>query len=632
MQQQIVRHVSCILSTSMVTQNRPFSKKALLRIILAIVLSLPIAQQSSAVPNIVPKKVYTVTKNGTGYRCYDLPKKTIFVIKQGKEFIPGGQAVSDLKRSLTLKGKLRKASGKKKLQSLKDKVKAGTDACLNPESDDPNDGGSTSLTKLTRPLTRTDIQYLLDKAALGLSSREEYLVDIGLNQGIDALVDELMAQHAEPAGLMDRVADRLDGQMGLTTTQTPSGQRGALLDLMINTTNPYQEKFALFLQSVWTVSGDVIGDETFRHTFWTYYNRLRTFAYGNSSVVDLGVEITKDPLMLIYLNNELNVRWNPNENYARELMELFTMGPTNSDGQANYTETQPDGSGDIATAARMLTGWRVSLNYQINELVASYVDSRHKVGPHTMFPGTPYQFTGENYEDLVRGIFAHHPGAKQYYASEILKMYLTPNPPRALVEQFADVIASNGFRLQDAMSSLLKSEAFYDGAYKDTVPLNSLEFAAKTARIMELYNGVNASNQEYQLQKMGLFFNMPPSVFWYNPNTWSSSSIALEKANWVAYILDDNSAQNAAGWTPQKILPVGTVTNTQLIDSVKAKVGLTTLTSAQTQSMVSYLSNQLQYNSQYTPFTYDNNNATHRATKGLGMFYMMFITPEFNLL
>lgn len=69
--------------------------------------------------------------------------------------------------------------------------------------------------------------------------------------------------------------------------------------------------------------------------------------------------------MLIYLSNELNVKGSPNENYARELLELFTMGPENLDGEPNYTETKVDGSGDIATAAKMLTGWQVKLDYLI---------------------------------------------------------------------------------------------------------------------------------------------------------------------------------------------------------------------------------------------------------------------------
>ena len=265
-------------------------------------------------------------------------------------------------------------------------------------------------------------------------------------------------------------------------------------------------------------------------------------------------------------------------------------------------------------------------------MVTQYDAARHAPGPHTMFAGTPYAFTGESADDLVRGIFNHHPSAKIYYAKEILKVYVSPKPPRALIEAFANVIEEHGFRLNEAMKILLKSEAFYDPVYKDTVPMNSMEFVAKTSRLIELYNAVNTSTQEYEFQKLGMLYNMAPSVFWYNPDAWSSSSIILEKANIFASILDDNNSQNAASWSAAKALPVGVVTKDQLIDFVQAKVGLTNLSAEQRQAIVSYLSMELQYNGVYQPFTYNNLNPTHQATKGLGVYYLMFISPEFNLL
>lgn len=598
--------------------------KALLAVIILSLLS-----SSYAETKIVKRKVTEVTKNGVKYYCYKVKKKELSVIKQKGKFILGSDAVKKLKESLTKSGKLKTKKGKKQLKALNEKIRNGNEACRNPGSDN---GGSVSLDKLTRPLTRADVQYLLDKAALGLSSREEYMVNIGLNQGIDALVGELMKTHNEPSGLMDKVFDYRDSQLNLSTTQTPAGQRMALLHLWINTNNPYQEKFAMFLLSVWTAGGEVIEDETFRYVNWEYMDRLRTYAYSNDALPDLALAISRDPLMLVYLNNELNVKGNPNENFARELMELFTLGPTDLDGNPNYTETAVDGSGDIAVAAKMLTGWKVRKDYSINKLVPEYVASRHQNGPFTMFSGKPYAFVGENDEDLIRGIFANHPSAKIYYSQEILKLYLTPNPPRALVEKFADVIASNGYKLRPAMKSLLSSQAFYDSAYKDTVPMNSVEFAAKTARMLELYNAVNASYAEYQMQKMGLQFNMPPSVFWYNPDTWSSSSIGLEKANYLAEILSDSTAHNGASWSASKVLPQGAVTKDELVSFAQSKVGLTTLNDAQKQSINGYLSVQLQYDNTYTPFTYNNLNPEHQKTKGLGVYYLMFLTPEFNLL
>ena len=65
------------------------------------------------------------------------------------------------------------------------------------------------------------------------------------------------------------------------------------------------------------------------------------------------VEITRDPLMLIFLDGTINIASAPNENYARELLELFTMGPANLNGDPNYTEE----GGDITEISKALTGW-----------------------------------------------------------------------------------------------------------------------------------------------------------------------------------------------------------------------------------------------------------------------------------
>lgn len=611
------------------------------RVIFGVFLVLlSMAELSFAIVKVDPKKVFLIKSKGASYQCFNHKGTPKLVIKQNGKWVLGSDAIKVLQETLGKQRQLNTVGGKKKLKALKDKVATGNVGCKSttPDGGGGNGGGgsnggigSASLKHLDRSLTRADIQYLLNKASLGLSSREESLVQIGLTRGIDDLVNELMTEKPEPAGLLARVENELDGQLDKNTTQTPTGQRMAIYDIWLNTNNPFSEKFALFLLSVWTTAGDVISDETFRSSFWNYYQRLRTFAKSNSAVPDLAVAIARDPLMLIYLNNELNVKGNPNENFARELMELFTLGPTDLDGNANYTETLPNGAGDIATAAKMLTGWKVNLNYQTNQLDPVYLLTRHEKGPHTMFAGKSYAFNGENDEDLVRGIFTYHPGAKLYYAKEILKFYLTPNPSRALVEAFGDVIQSKGFRLQDAMKVLLTSEAFFDSAYKNTVPLNSFEFAAKTARLMELYNAVNPGYADYQMQKMGLMVNQSPSVFWYNSDSWSSPSIVLEKANFVAEILSDATSLNAVGWTPAKILPSGVITNDQLIDSIQNKVGLS-LNNNQRQNIISYLSTQLQYNGVYQSFQYNNTNPEHQKTKGLGVFYLLFMTPEFNLL
>ncbi len=497
----------------------------------------------------------------------------------------------------------------------------------------PVSGDAIDLSPVGRNLTAFEVQLLFERAGFGAYEREADLMQIGVSQGASALVAAFMTTRSEDAGLMDRVFDLRDGQVGNNTTQTPAGQRSAFLNLWTHSRNPYAEKLAIFLLSVWTVSGDVIGDETFRFAFWDYFEKLRTSAYGDTNLPDLGVQLGRDPLMLIYLNNELNVRGNPNENYAREVMELFTIGTEDKFGTANYTETRPDGSGDIAAAARMTTGWRVQPNWSIPALVVSYVPSRHEPGPHVMFPGTNHQFAGETDEDLVRGIFAHHPNAAPYYSRQVLQFYLTPNPPQQLVDQFALVIEGYGFRLRPALAVLFQSKAFYHPSYIDTLPKDAIEFAVGAIRALRLEDAYNPGELDRNFMRINMPINFAPSVFWFSPASWTSASFTLDKPNLVAQLLGDMTARRLPepDWSPQNVLPVGAVTAQELIQFVQNRLQLGNISDDAALQLLNYLQTVRQWNGQFTNQTYNNLSPAIQAQKGMGLYYLLFSTTNFAL-
>lgn len=525
---------------------------------------------------------------------------------------------------------------KKKLKTLKKRISTDNKLCIAgapPVGTPVPSSDAFSMTKLDRALTGDDVRQLVTRAGFGYSAREEWLVPVAASGGVDALVDQFMTAREEDAGLRARLEDMTDGQIGTSTTQTPPGQREALFELWTHTNNPYSERMALFLLSVWTVGGDVIGDETFRFVFWDYYKKLQTYAAAQTDLPTIGVEITRDPLMLIYLSNELNDKSSPNENYARELMELFTLGPEDLDGQPNYTETREDGSGDIAVAARMLTGWKVDDDYAIPALVPRYLPSRHSVGPHTMFVGKSYQFSGETDEDLVRGIFANHPGVKHYYAKEILKEYLTPTPSRELIEAFARIIAENGYKLRPSMAVLLKSKAFYHPSYLHTLTKNSVEFAVEAVKVLGLQDAYDPNTVDDQIESMGMPVNQTPSVFWFNPNGWTSAAISLERSNFIGRILGDSTAQQKPDpdWSAQLALPSGNVTSSEVIDYVASRLGIVSLPESLKQSLDAYMNRALQYDNSYLSQPYSNLDSTRQKQKGLGLYYILMTTPDFQL-
>lgn len=575
-----------------------------------------------------------LSPTGVAVTCFQTKKGSYVPGKiKGKNFI---SAKDDLKKLQTKKANASTPKKVKKfaaqIKSKKKSIKDNKIFCKDG-SKSKNSVGSASMATLDRAMTEEDVRYLFEKAGFGISPSEEDYISIGVNQGVSALVDAFMATHDEDAGLTDIVNDYLDNQLNLSTTQSPAGQRQGLLYLWANTHNPYAEKFSLFLLSVWTVSGDVISDETFRGEWWDYYNQLRGSAYGDTDLKSLANDVTVNPLMLVYLNNELNKKGRPNENYARELMELFLLGTTNLDGEANYTETQIDGSGDIAVAAKMLTGWSVKKNYVSNQLETEEKPAQHETGTFTMFPEESWSFTGTSYSDLINGIIDNHPNVKNYYAKEILKEYVTPSPSRELIESFGKVIKDNNYQLRKAMKVLFSSKAFYDEVYRNTVPKNPAEFAIELIRLLEIPDAFNASDTQKAIGDMGMQVNMAPSVFWYPQESWLNPSVMLGKVNLFVDLTGDSTSlvKPSPDWTAAKVLPTGAATEEEVISFAAHRLGIGEVNSNAVAIIKDYMDKKKQYNGTYTNDPYDNTDTTDQKMKGLGVYYHLLSMPEFSL-
>lgn len=587
-----------------------------------------------------------IDDSGRKITCAVMKGRKISGILKGKtQFLSYKSLALDLQsRWKTAENRKRKLKLKIQFQEANSKAKEFDVLCKNYVPGDGNDspgvpmppngggGDEASMEPYSGEITRQEVSLLLERAGFGLSADEEWLVEIGRSKGASGLVEAFMEERGEDSDLMPRVLDRLDGQLGKSTTQTPGGQRQGLFDLWVHTKNPYAEKMALFLLSVWTVAGDVISDETFRGAFFDYFNKLRDASHGDTYLPDLGVVLARDPLMLIYLSNELNIKGAPNENFARELMELFTLGPEDLDAHPNYSETGIDGSGDIAVAARMLTGWKVKLDYTVNKLVPQYESARHANGPHTMFAGKEYAFSGENDEDLIRGIFAHHPQVAAYYSKEIIKEYLTPTPSKPLVLNFAQILAQNKFNLRAAMAVLLKSKAFFANEYRDTLPKNSIEFAVGAVKVLGLKDAFNFGSADQGLTEMGMRVNLSPSVFWFNPQAWNSPAIQLARVNYISTLTGDSTAQKLPepDWNPAILFPSGSISGTELIDSVSTRLGLS-LDQDVRATLKSYVERELQYDGSIKPFAYNNLNPTHQRQKGVGIYSELLVSPGYQL-
>ncbi len=180
---------------------------------------------------------------------------------------------------------------------------------------------------------------------------------------------------------------------------------------------------------------------------YRYVTLLRTHALGNFKTFVHAAGL--DPAMLLYLNGRQNRRQAPNENYARELLELFTMGQLDGQGNENYTQQ------DIEEIARALTGWVIA----DDGLGVVLVPRRFDDGQKTVF-GRTGNF---GYDDVIDLLFEERPRQiAEFVCRKLYREFVYAAPDEALVAELADIFVVNDFELAPVLSALLGSAYFFD--------------------------------------------------------------------------------------------------------------------------------------------------------------------------
>ncbi len=296
------------------------------------------------------------------------------------------------------------------------------------------------------------------------------------------------------------------------------------LERMIATPAPLQEKMTLFWHGHFTSSPE---KGTTAQELLAQNQLFRTYALGN--VRDLTLHVSQDPAMLRYLDNNVNVKAHPNENYARELMELFTLGI------GNYTEQ------DVRESARAFTGWTFrrrpdgSGHFFFNE-------RQHDDGSKT-FLGRSGNFTGA---DIVDTIFSQ-PACARFFATKLLAFFVYDDPEPELVDRVADLLRRSDFALEPVMTTVLRSKVFFsDRAYRALVK-GPVDFVVGTHRLFAV-PGV-APIELAALRQMGQTLFYPPNVKgWDGGEAWLNSQTVLTRENFSNGLVQNQQATANAAW------------------------------------------------------------------------------------
>ncbi len=514
------------------------------------------------------------------------------------------------------------------------------------------------LTPYNGNWTVNEVAHLLKRTMFGARKTD---IDYFLSLSPGAAVDELLNNVTTPSppvrdyGLLEDEGvfyDDLGVAIGQTWVNDPNTAsypdvRGQINSrrvsslkkwwsgLIINQNRSIQEKMVLFWHHHFSIQESEVSNA---QILYRHHNLLRTNALGNFKT--LVREVTIDPAMLIHLNGYLNSRQAPDENYARELQELFAVGKGDD---SLYTED------DVIAAARVLTGWRINDNPLGSYLDTGAHDTGSKIFSAFYNNTTINGSTDPDMElDALIDMIFNTTEAARFICRKLYKWFVYYEIDDAtetdVIIPMAQVLQSNNYDVRPALSILFKSEHFYDVLNQACYIKNPFDIIVGTLREFNvnfpaytdystgypLFNSIYQNAAEMQQE---LF--QPPDVsgwpsYYQEPmhyELWVNSNSLPKRADFTDALVNDAviDVRAFAGYSSNPSDP------NQLIDDVTALLLRYPLSAnSKTYVKTHFLTNNTTDDTIWTN-AWNSNNNTVINTSLREMFKFLMNLPEFHL-
>jgi uncharacterized protein (DUF1800 family) len=348
--------------------------------------------------------------------------------------------------------------------------------------------------------------HVLGRLQFGVRPEE---IDRAVADGLDATLDRLLSPQSESAPF-------IEAETALRRTAVATGDVANLkawwLYRMQFSANPLTEKLALFWHNhfatsyakVQSVPQMLAPNELFRqHASGPFRGLLHAVA--------------RDPAMLVWLDGNANRKRHPNENFAREVMELFSLGI------GNYSEK------DIQEAARAFTGWH------LRDREFWFNTSQHDPSEKSLF-GQTGRFDGAAVIDLCLA----QPACPRFLATKLLRMFVTTQPSEELVLHVAGLYQQHDLATGPVLRAVCRSAEFYAPAHRRGIIKSPLDFVLGTLR--PLAERIRWPAVVEILAKLGQDVFEPPSVKgWDGGRQWVHSTAWVQRWNFVTALLHQSN-------------------------------------------------------------------------------------------
>lgn len=458
--------------------------------------------------------------------------------------------------------------------------------------------------------------HLLRRFGLGASEAE---LDYYLRGGLSGMIDRLLGYADVPEGFDLQISEFRAGKQDRVQI---GGVQAWWILRMMQTRRPLQEKMTLFWHNHFATSAEKVNTPMM---MYAQNEILRRNCTGNFRT--LLSEVSRDPAMLFWLDNQFNIAGKPNENFAREVMELFTLGI------GNYTEK------DVQQSARAFTGWgfrRIAKNPDEQGSQPGveflYRARAHDEGTKN-FLGNSGNFNGDDIIDIL----CRQPRTSVFLTKKIWEWFAYADPEPALIDRLAAKFRDSDLNIATLLREIMRSDEFYSKKAERASYKNPVDFVIASVRQLGVGDVIQADLRDttgptprlrigavaaiaQTMKSMGMYLLFPPDVSGWKPGpSWVTTATMVERIAWGERLFGVSPVKRLAlrydsyGLFQKDPTPRGVVA--KLVDIFDANVS-----AANVESLVGAATK-----ASGGQLTQKNANATAAAVAQL-----LFATPEFQ--
>ena len=374
---------------------------------------------------------------------------------------------------------------------------------------------------------------------------------------------------------------------------------------MIHTRRPLEEKMTLFWHHHFATAIYKVDNS---NRMWAQNQTFRR--YGMGSFRTLLQSIARDPAMLVWLDGRDNHVGRANENFAREVMELFTLGVDGS-----YSEK------DVQEAARSFTGW------QGGDGPGGFI---YNPGAHDDGEKTVLGQTGNWHADDVCDILARHPQTARFLTAKLFRFFVGIEPSKNDIDKLSKVYLENQFHIGAVLEAIFTSDIFYSEAARFAKIKSPVEFCVMTIRATNAPLSA-ARDLSRALANMGQDLFNPPNVKgWSEGRNWINSRTLLARVNFASQLTDEMKNRVSLEDRLRAMAPNSAPTS---MDAPPTNAALTAEFAVDTlwQGLMAGLPLAPSRRAQLVAFCHKEDGTDDTSNRLAGLFTLVVSAPEYQL-